>query len=302
MHFVAADVVDPPSANRGADARTICGPKRPQVALWTDKSRTFVDLWVNNDLDETHCGPYPQAVGRPRTFDTSQALAAVRDRFLERGYAATSIDDLMTATGLGKGSLYGAFGDKRALFLRVLNEYATERVAAVREQLQAGPRAIEGLRSLLRPDFAPRGCFLVNCTYELAPHDVDVVALARKTFAAIESIFTDTVGRAVAEGDLPASTRPRELAATLLALMQGQECLARTGLSKAGLRGIAQNAAVELLGGEERSGSEKGRPRVVAPSTGRLSGGGETRDRHARVRDRHSSGGQPATQRSEKSR
>lgn len=93
--------------------------------------------------------------------------------------------------------------------------------------------------------------------YELAPHDVEVVALARKTFAALESIFTDAVSRAVAEGDLPASTHPRELAATLLAVKQGHECLARTGLSKAGLKGIAHKAALELLGGEGRPGAEK---------------------------------------------
>lgn len=202
-------------------------------------------------------------VGRPRKFDTSQALAAVRDRFWDHGYAATSIDDLMTATGLGKGSLYGAFGDKRALFLRVLGEYAEQRVASVREQQQKAPRAIDALRSLLRPTFAPRrthaparGCFLVNCTYELAPHDAEVVALARKAFAAFESIFADTISRAVAEGDLPASTRPRELAATMLAVMQGQECLARTGLGKAGLKGITHKA-LELLGAEERPGAEK---------------------------------------------
>ncbi|HEX4513068.1 MAG TPA: TetR/AcrR family transcriptional regulator [Polyangiaceae bacterium] len=202
-------------------------------------------------------------MGRPRKFDTSHALTAVRDRFWDHGYAATSIDDLMTVTGLGKGSLYGAFGDKRALFLRVLNEYAEERVASVREQQRGAPRAIDALRSLLRPTFAPRrtraparGCFLVNCTYELAPYDAEVVALARKTFAAFESIFAETIGRAIVERDLPASTRPRELAATMLAVMQGQECLARTGLGKAGLKGIAHKA-LELFGPEHRPGAEK---------------------------------------------
>ncbi len=182
----------------------------------------------------------------------------MRDRFWQHGYAGTSVDDLMKATGLGKGSLYGAFGDKRAMFLRVLDEYATGRVAGARQLLQA-PRAIEALRSLLRADCAPRGCFLVNCTYELAPHDVEVVALARKTFGALESIFTDTVERAVVEGDLPASTRPRELAGMLLTVMQGQDCLARTGLGKAALKRIADKAALELLGDASSPGPEKKR-------------------------------------------
>jgi TetR/AcrR family transcriptional repressor of nem operon len=53
---------------------------------------------------------------RPRSFDEDHVLELVRQRFWDTGYAATSLDDLMTATGLAKGSLYGAFGDKHTLF------------------------------------------------------------------------------------------------------------------------------------------------------------------------------------------
>jgi len=59
-------------------------------------------------------------VARPRQFDEEKIIAAVRDLFWRQGYAATSLDDLMQVTGLGKGSIYGAFGDKRNLFLAVL--------------------------------------------------------------------------------------------------------------------------------------------------------------------------------------
>ena len=60
---------------------------------------------------------------RPREFDESDVVAAARDEFWSRGYAATSVDDLTAVTGLGKGSLYGAFGDKHGLFLRALDDY-----------------------------------------------------------------------------------------------------------------------------------------------------------------------------------
>ena len=59
----------------------------------------------------------------PATFDEDEVVAAARDEFWERGYAATSVDDLTAATGLGKGSLYGAFGDKHSLYLRALDDY-----------------------------------------------------------------------------------------------------------------------------------------------------------------------------------
>ena len=192
-------------------------------------------------------------MGRPREFDLDQALSAARDQFWLHGYAATSIDDLLDVTGLGKGSFYGAFGDKRKLFLRVLNEYAAGRLAATRKAHRGAPRAIDALRDLLEPDFRPRGCFLVNCTFELAPEDAEVSKLARETFDTFEEIFAETVRRAVAEGDLPSSTHPRELATTLLAVMQGQESLARTGLNRVALRNIGRKAALALLGVAEAS-------------------------------------------------
>ncbi|MDQ1500994.1 MAG: TetR/AcrR family transcriptional regulator, transcriptional repressor for nem operon, partial [Actinomycetota bacterium] len=77
-------------------------------------------------------------MARPRGFDERQVLQAARDEFWSCGYAATSIDDVAAATGLGKGSLYGAFGDKHALFLRVFDDYCTDTVNAVRGALE-GP-------------------------------------------------------------------------------------------------------------------------------------------------------------------
>lgn len=65
---------------------------------------------------------YRAGMPRPREFDENRVLLAVRDEFWDKGYAATSMDDLLRVSGLGKGSLYGAFGDKRSLFLRVLRD------------------------------------------------------------------------------------------------------------------------------------------------------------------------------------
>ena len=74
-------------------------------------------------------------MARPRGFDERQVLQAARDEFWSCGYAATSIDDVVAVTGLGKGSLYGAFGDKHALFLRVFDDYCTDAVNAARQSL-----------------------------------------------------------------------------------------------------------------------------------------------------------------------
>ena len=65
-----------------------------------------------------------RSVGRPREFDEEAALEAAMDAFWQKGYEATSLSDLCTCTGLHKGSLYQAFGDKHQLFMRALLHYA----------------------------------------------------------------------------------------------------------------------------------------------------------------------------------
>src|ERR1700754_4896517 len=121
-------------------------------------------------------------MARPREFDEEQVVRAARDRFWDAGYAATSLTDLSDATGLGKTSLYGAFGDKHALYLRIFDEYSTHAVAGLAAEL-AGPAAGALARvgeHLLRNAAAsagnPRGCLLARGTAELAGCDEDVAA------------------------------------------------------------------------------------------------------------------------------
>ena len=80
-------------------------------------------------------------MARPRSFDEAAVLRAARDKFWSSGYAGTKVDDIAAATGLGKGSLYGAFGDKHALFLRVYDDYCTEADEGTRRALKAPTRA-----------------------------------------------------------------------------------------------------------------------------------------------------------------
>src|SRR5258708_7990563 len=103
-------------------------------------------------------------MARPSKFDESDVVAAARDEFWSRGYAATSADDLTSVTGLGKGSLYGAFGDKHGLFMRALDDYIGIPLDGVRAQLPDPPhsaydrlpRHIPPQASELAPDQSPR--------------------------------------------------------------------------------------------------------------------------------------------------
>src|SRR3982751_3383022 len=64
-----------------------------------------------------------RVAGRPRSFDEDQVLDQIMMLFWKKGYEATGLADLEQATGLGRQSLYGAFGDKRTLFLRIVDRY-----------------------------------------------------------------------------------------------------------------------------------------------------------------------------------
>jgi TetR/AcrR family transcriptional regulator, transcriptional repressor for nem operon len=195
-------------------------------------------------------------MARPRSFDEAKVLAAARDLFWHTGYAATSLDDLVAATGLGKGSLYGAFGDKRSLFLRVLDDYCTGAVSAIRKSLE-GPDsgAVGRLRSFLRSSAKKstgpesRGCLLAKSTAELAVRDPEVARRSLTTYRAIEDLIVACLKQAQRCGDVDSTVDARRLGSLLFAVERGVEALGRAGMDEASLRRIVEAA---LHGGTRR--------------------------------------------------
>lgn len=193
-------------------------------------------------------------MARPRAFDEKQVLNAVREQFWDAGYAATSLEDLMRVSGLGKGSLYAAFGDKRQLFLRALHSYTDDINGQLREDLAAPPRAVDALRTLLEAPISDptgaamrRGCLMANSTSELGNADPEVLAHAHRTYEAATALIGDCVARAQREGDVPAGADPTALARALLAAQQGIVFMGRTGLDTAALTATARSLAAQLL-------------------------------------------------------
>jgi AcrR family transcriptional regulator len=193
-------------------------------------------------------------VARPRSFDEGAVLRTARDQFWSTGYAATRVDDIAAATGLGKGSLYGAFGDKHQLFLRTFDDHCAELIEAVRRALD-GPddRACERLRAHVlavanatASDVCHRGCLLAKGTAELSGQDPAVAATARRTFAAIQELIASCIAGAQRAGDLKRDTDPAQLAALLLAVLRGIEALGKGGSSPDSLRAIADTALALL--------------------------------------------------------
>jgi TetR/AcrR family transcriptional repressor of nem operon len=193
-------------------------------------------------------------MARPRSFDEQGVLEAVRDQFWDAGYAATSLEDLMRVSGLGKGSLYAAFGDKHRLFLRALRLYADDTHAALRAAIATAPRGLDALRLIVMSPAADptgaaarRGCLMVNSTCELVTSDPDVRAQAQQNFETMTSLIADGVTRSQREGDLPADADPTVLARALLAAMEGLTFLGRTGMDIDTLAATARSLADHLL-------------------------------------------------------
>src|SRR6201996_2487569 len=153
----------------------------------------------------------PQARGRPRTFDMGAAVARAMDVFWSRGYHGTALPDLLSATGLSRGSLYAAFGGKHALFLRALDRYIADALVRIDVELDPRHAPLEGLRSFLagyvdRTSGANgrRGCLLVATAMELAGQDTDVEDRIGRFFKAMEAKVAGAFSRAKDAGELAA--------------------------------------------------------------------------------------------------
>ncbi len=120
-------------------------------------------------------------MARPREFDRETVVANATDVFWAQGYAGTSLDDLDRATGLNRGSLYNAFGDKHGLYLECLDLYGSHEIGAAVALLEDTCSKRSAIRMLFKSAVDSvrlggdrRGCLLCNAAIELAPHDQDV--------------------------------------------------------------------------------------------------------------------------------
>jgi AcrR family transcriptional regulator len=184
---------------------------------------------------------------RPRKFDETDVIAAARDEFWSRGYAATSVDDLTSVTGLGKGSLYGAFGDKHGLFLRALDDYIGAALDSVRTQLRdpahsAYDRLTRHIRAQARAiaaDKTRRGCMMAKSAAELGALDDDVERSVERAYAEWHAELVGCIKEAQRDGTIDKKQNPQALATTLLAFMRGQEALHKGGAKPAQIRAAA---------------------------------------------------------------
>ena len=196
----------------------------------------------------------PKRRGRPRAYQPEIALGKALDLFRKGGFAATSLDDLSAATGMNRPSLYGAFGDKRELYIKSYARYRADARAAMldifREELPIRKRLQRiyavALDIYLSGEAGPRGCFTVMTAASEAVADSEIRAMVLEGFAELDKAFAACFRLAKDKGELPASADPVVLAQLASATVHTIAIRARARVPRKELEAIV-NGAIEVM-------------------------------------------------------
>jgi TetR/AcrR family transcriptional repressor of nem operon len=189
-------------------------------------------------------------MARPREFDFDDTLERAMQTFWAKGYEATSLDDLCASTGLGRSSLYAAFGDKQALYLGALERYEAAALNRIARAMASQATPLEGIAAFvdrLIDDVVAgpgrRGCFIGNCAAELARQDRTTAARVRQSMAHVQDAFRAALLQARSAGQLRKNADIDALAAFLMSGIQGLRLVGKANPD----RGVLQDIAKVML-------------------------------------------------------
>jgi len=163
--------------------------------------------------------------------------------FWEKGYEGTSIQDLEDATGLKRTSIYNAFGNKRALFERVMACYKESVMAALFTDMDKAPDIRQGVRRLLNgaldihfDEGNPGGCLVVRSVLESGQHDARSQAALQQTIHELKHALQARLTRARKAGELSPQLHTAATATTIATLMTGMMVMGKANFTRAALR------------------------------------------------------------------
>ncbi|GAB0104379.1 TetR/AcrR family transcriptional regulator [Nocardia sp. JMUB6875] len=193
-------------------------------------------------------------MGRPRQFDEQTLLDAAIELFWARGFDTTSVEDVSRATGIGNGSLYGAYGNKRGLFLAAFQRYCDQRARFVREVIESAPgsarSAVRTLCQAVIDDCAAhpdrRGCLMINSIAHLGTRIPEVAAIGERTTAAMETGVANRLRTPMATAGPVDESLLSALSANIIMTTQGLIQLSRMGVTSSRLNEIA-DVSCEIL-------------------------------------------------------
>jgi TetR/AcrR family transcriptional regulator, transcriptional repressor for nem operon len=190
-------------------------------------------------------------MARPREFDRELALERAKGVFWAKGYAPTSTEDLLAAMGIGRQSLYNAFGDKRALYLEALERYQRATASGHLQRLKAPASPLAGVKALLlgliAEDDGQRalGCMGVGAVAEFGSDPV-LAELRARIGPVLSSCLVERLREGQAQGEIDPAMDVEDAARFIQMTMTGLQLAARSGASADALRSLAHFAVDRL--------------------------------------------------------
>ena len=192
-------------------------------------------------------------MARTKQFDERQALVSAMLVFWEKGYEGTSIHDLEQAMGLNRTSIYNTFGNKRAIFNRVMSCYKESVMASLFSALDNAPDIREGVRRLLNAALDihfdkdnPGGCLVVLSVLESGQHDAESQLAMQQTLQDLKTALQARLSKAKKAGELAKDLDVGSTATTISTTMTGMMVLGKANFTKASLKKTI-NQVVSLL-------------------------------------------------------
>lgn len=175
--------------------------------------------------------------GTAKQFNRDEVLANALSVFWAKGYAATSMQDLVDAMSINRASMYDTFGNKRALFELAFNHYCQNSITAISTQLEKPGSHLDNLKKVTffmianQNNQQNHGCFANNVAIELGPHEEAIAQIVREFWQDIEKLFDQRFQLAVQCDELPETMASRDLAYLLNTFIQGAVAKSKVGIA-----------------------------------------------------------------------
>jgi AcrR family transcriptional regulator len=195
--------------------------------------------------------------GRPRAYDPQTALQQALGVFWNTGYSGASLDSIASAAGMNRPSLYAAFGDKHALYIKALDQYWQTAHTAMQAALTDSSLTLEqALTGFYEGQLAiyfsgggqPRGCFAIGTATTEAVEDPEIRTELSARLSQLDADLQTRLQTAIDSGELQPGSDPAALAVLASSLLHSISIRARAGKSREELSGLARNAVNVICG------------------------------------------------------
>lgn len=190
---------------------------------------------------------------RPPEYDRATVVDQAMAVFWAQGYSKTSIGDLVEATGLQPGSLYAAFGNKKGMFLEVIDQYNLAFLGGISTLQKEARPAVDKIHGLLQQIVEDqlsgknqRGCLTVNAMLEMSQHDADIASRLRTYNQRLKKAFAALISDAQDEGHIPAYRDTDALSAFLMNNIWGMRVTCKSKPGEIALQAIVDGVMAAL--------------------------------------------------------